>query len=856
MATASFASALREQHDAELARIRAAFEAGGDGRVAVRGRAALVDRIVVQLWQHFLPECSEGVCVAAMGGFGRSTLFPGSDVDLLFLVASEAIEEAVRPGIRALNQEMWDLRMRVSPATRRLEECEKLQQDNVEFTISLLDCRFLAGDAALFAQLRDGVLPRLVVRERQPLVQSLAGLSHERHHKFGDTIFHLEPNVKEGPGGLRDYNVACWLRQIAAYEKHRAMPRPPNGEIERALNFLCAVRCFLHYRSGRDDNALAWEAQDAAAEAGIGLTPGEAVPTGGWMRNFFRHTRAISRYTAQALDEIPPSRSSLFQQYQQWRSRISTPDFSVALSRVYLQQPEDIRQPDVMLRLFLFMARHGFRLSPDTERRVERALPAMAAPLPQGAELWPYLSQILVLPAAALALREMHEMGVLGRVLPEFQDIDALVIRDFYHRYTVDEHSFRAIEMLHALPKSQDPVEARFAGLLAELAEPELLYFSLLLHDVGKGAPPGESHVPAGLRLLGPILERLQLEPDAGEVVEFLIGSHLEMSALLRRDIYDPATVRALAERAGNPERLRMLCLHTYADVKAVNPEAMTAWKAEDMWQLYMAASNYLDRQADHDRVDPARETERVVARVRELPPERRPQMAAFLAGLPRRYLLTHTPQAIAEHCEMVARLATQPVQIALRRTGPLHYLTVITPDRPMLFATICGVLTGWGMNIIKAGAFSNSSATVVDNFLFADPFRTLELNPQERDRFKASLAAVLNGETKLQQVLEGRLRGPRAQAAASLGETRIRFDNECSARCTVLELIAADRPGLLHRTANILSHHGCDIEIALIETEGRRAYDVFYLTAGGAKLEAEGQQQLQEALAEELAAE
>ena len=248
--------------------------------------------------------------------------------------------------------------------------------------------------------------------------------------------------------------------------------------------------------------------------------------------------------------------------------------------------------------MFRFMARHGLSLSSATEHQMEEVLPSLAAAPPKGAELWHYLQEILVAPHAAEALRAMHSLRLLTLLLPEFQGIDSLVIRDYSHRFTVDEHTFVAIENLHALRKSQSKWDQRYAELLDEVEQPDLLYLALLLHDTGKGAK-SDSHVTASVEIAEGCLARLDLDAPDRETVLFLIARHLDLSAALRRDIFDPDTIRMVAEKMGTPERLKMLCLLTYADIKAVNPEALTPWKAENIWQLYIGTANYMMRSAD-----------------------------------------------------------------------------------------------------------------------------------------------------------------------------------------------------------------------------------------------------------------
>src|ERR1035437_1842186 len=477
----------------EFERLRREFEATGSGRSLLRDRTQFVDKLVQQLWeQHVSPVVRSGFALVALGGFGRGALFPHSDIDLLFLAENDALRGRMKDPVRSICQEMWDTGLRVSPTTRTLDDCARFDHDNVEFTISLLDCRFLTGDAKLFERLHEKSLPQLVARQADVLLQRLAEVTRTRHLRFGETIFHLEPNLKDGPGGLRDLHVSRWLELIMTLASERKWPdtlqAPPNSETDAvldAMDFLISTRCYLHYRGNRDENVISWEAQEELAKRGIATKSG-GVSSAEWMRSYFRHARTIHRHARQMLEQLPRKRSSLYRSFQHWRSRSSNEEFSVVDGRVYLQQTAGAHDPLVILRLFTFVARHGVTVSVETERRLDNARRGLADTMPQDSRLWEHLREILVLPYAADALRAMHSLGLLTLAIPEFEAIDSLVLRDLYHRYTVDEHSILAIGVLHRLKSNDIEWLQPFASLLAELERPGLLFLALLLHRSGE----------------------------------------------------------------------------------------------------------------------------------------------------------------------------------------------------------------------------------------------------------------------------------------------------------------------------------------------------------------------------------
>src|SRR5713101_7369732 len=386
----------QDAYQKESENIRERFERFHDGQAAVRERSNLIDSLIRELWSQSLAASAglDKICVAALGGYGRRALFPCSDVDVLFLHESDLSESAQKQTIPQMCQALWDMHLRVSPTTRSLAECGKLHRDNLEFNISLLDCRYLCGDAGLFEQLHSRVIPKMVAREALELQQRLTDLTSARHDKYGHTIFHLEPNIKDYPGGLRDYQVACWLSLISELEKTAVWPAPENllpgafrEECAAALDFLSAVRCFLHYRQGRDLNGLTYELQSEAAAAGIGLPGGVPVAPAAWMRTYFRHVRSIYRLTV-LFDEVPPARSGLYRLFENRKSRLSNADFSVVEGRVFLRQLSSVQDPSVLFGLFEFVGRHGLKLPPATETCVDAALRSLRQWAEHSPDVW------------------------------------------------------------------------------------------------------------------------------------------------------------------------------------------------------------------------------------------------------------------------------------------------------------------------------------------------------------------------------------------------------------------------------------------------------------------------------------
>jgi [protein-PII] uridylyltransferase len=373
-----------------------------------------------------------------------------------------------------------------------------------------------------------------------------------------------------------------------------------------------------------------------------------------------------------------------------------------------------------------------------------------------------------------------------------------------------------------------------------------------LLHDTGKAVTLVE-HIPASLAIAEKCLQRLEVPATDRETVLFLIRHHQDLGAGLRRDIFDPQTVAQFAENIGSPELLKMLCLFTYADLKAVNPEALTPWKAEDLWQLYIGTANYFARSVDQRVQSDA--NDEVLNHLRSLAAAAGKKLQTFLEGLPRRYLRTHPVDEILRHFEMAGRLGQDPVQLNVKRTRHWYELTVVTKDRPRLFSTVAGALAACGMNIGKAGAFSNASGIVVDTFSFTDRYRTLEMNLPAWERFKSTVHDVLSGKRDLKRMLRERFEMEKDQPVAPAAAPQFEFDNECSAHSTLIEIVTQDQPGLLYKISSVFAQMECNIDIALIDTEGQTAIDVFYLTTASGKLTAEHQERLRQSLVKELSA-
>ena len=702
---------------------------GRGGREAQSRYAAQMDAIVRQLVDAARSQLGQPVAVCALGGYGRRTLCLRSDVDLMIVIEGAIGREEER-FVNAVLQPLWDLQLVVGHHVRELVDFEAPPSDNTEFAMALLDARYIAGDEALFARIPDeNRFPDANVR--QQVTDALLALVEQRHAQFNETIYQLEPDIKNAPGGLRDIAAARYLRSLNpdSFE-------PDNGRaadtLRDAEEFLLRVRSLLHAEANRDANVLTHELQERIADAlGCeGDDPRRRVET--LMGQYFRHARAVARVLARTHRSVRPpddagSQRLVGRQFEITHDGIRFVDPDAAASR-----------PPLWLEAFRLALAHGCAVSPQALDCIEQNVDRFDPDDFVGTEAERHQIRNLFYPRPSLYARlsEMHECGLLNRLFPEFEGVHGRVVRDFYHRYTVDEHTLLTIRGLEDLWHPATSSRNRFSGLLQELRSPELLTLALLFHDIGK--VEDENHAQESVRIAHPALDRLDLPEDARHTVEFLIRHHLEMSNVaFRRDLDDPHVVERFAHLVGTEELLKMLCLMTLVDVEAVSSNTLTPWKEELLWRLYVDTYNHLTLGYGDELVrhDPAGLGVVIAGRPEDISEA---ELTQFLSGLPRRYLALFGLASIYRHVRLARGIHRDEVHTILENHDDVWELTIVTLDKPYLFSNVAGVLSYFGMDILRGQAMTTPEGLVLD--VFAENGESLAARQASGDTFELGL--------------------------------------------------------------------------------------------------------------------
>src|SRR4051812_8898977 len=813
----------RALFEAARAELRADVARGAGGRAALERYADRVDALLRQLYQDAGPPASP-VAIIALGGYGRRHLCLHSDIDLLVLFA-ESIGPDDERFLRGVLHPLWDLGVVIGHQVRELVDFAQLEEDNPEFLLALLDARPVAGARELF--------DRFTTAFHTPsthavILKSLLQLIEERHARFNSTLYQLEPDVKEAPGALRDLSATRTIAMLTDPLLLRRGPADP-ARVDAAEDFLLRVRSTLHLESERNHNVLSHELQERASEL-LGYPGSEArTRVERLMSDYFRHARIVHRSLEWARRTAPVPVGP-----------------NVGLSRDeirFLDQVQAARNPASWLGVFQAAIDTHSDVSEEALSCIQQHVDRYRSDdfFPQAADRAALLRLLKPVPGLYARLSEMHDCGLLGRVFPEFQAISWRVVRDFYHKYTVDEHTLLTIRNLERTGTATEGSRRRFQSILAGLHEPELLVLALLLHDVGKWRD--DDHALESVRMAQEVVDRLQLTAEQSETVLFLIRHHLRMSLVaFRRDTEDPDIVKDFAGFIGTEDRLKKLCLMTLVDVEAVSPETLSAWKEELLWRLYVDTYNHLTQRYGDELIERSQaEIDHVLRRRPEDLSEG--EITRFLEGLPQRYLQLFSREAIYTHVRLARDIKPDEVHLSLQPVDGIWTLAVVPLDKPFLFSNICGVLSSFGMNILRGHALTNPNGLVLDVFQFTDDERFLELNSKGPSQVLHVLEDVVSGRADVTARLRGRERSV-LQGVARFAPV-VRSDNTASARYTILDIVASNMLGLLYRISRVISQHGCEVDLVLIATEGEKAIDVFHITKSGVKLTEPEQQAL-----------
>ncbi len=854
--------------ETERLRIRHRFGLGG-GEIA-RGRSYLVDLVLGRACQVaaavFDPGANQELsqcALVALGGYGRRELAPGSDIDILFLHPGKPTRHLKR-FVEHVLLLLWDIGFTVGHSFRSPRECLSIAKDDLHSRTAMAEARLVTGNDALFLELVQSLDANVFSNKRlaEDFYRMLSVEIDQRYEKFGRVVCLQEPNVKESAGGLRDLHAVLWVghtrygaKGLDRLHDLGLLTEQEYAGARRSYEFIARVRNEAHFSTGRKTDLLTLDLQpQVATQLGYVAKRGMAASEI-FMRDYYRRAQELHRLSRSFLVRAlqPPAPMRLLPRLKRWGARGA---FEVRGGKLEPRGGKRTFHGTALdlLNAFAEAQRQGLVVGDELKLLVRDHLHLVDARFRGSREASRAFLGILGRPGrVAQALRDMHECGFLGRYLPEFARVTFLIQHDFYHRYTVDEHTLKAIEALDAIAADANGEDrSRFREILGELEDPAGLYLGMLLHDIGKGL--GGEHVAKGTRIATRVCERLRVPARTAEHAVFLVRSHLVMSHLSqRRDVTEEALVAGFATTVGTVDRLDMLLLLTYADHRAVAPGIWNEWKGSLLWDLYANTRAQLTGEAGA-RWDVSRKEQLRDAALehlhRDFPLS---EIERHIAMLPERYLRNTAPTQMACHLTLLRALETEPIACGWRGGADCTELTVATRDAKGLFARLAGTLTGHGLDILSVDVYTREDGLVVDTFNVSE-IGGHPVAAARWPRIAEKLRGAITGAHDVDAAVEAwRTKAPVRKRKRGT-RTVVRFDLEASSTSTVIEVQADDEPGLAYRIARTLATLDLDITFAKIATEKSHALDVFYVTGGGRRLGDEALPAVESALLAALA--
>jgi len=866
----------REYVKSKRAELFERHQAGAGGLEIVHDFAAAMDRLLGALFTYAdksqakrFPRLHQRLTVIARGGYGRAELNPYSDIDLLFLhdyKPGPYLEVVTETMLHAL----WDAGLVIGYSVRNVAESIKMAAADLKEKTAILDARFLAGDEELYRRFEHSLISEVLNRDQQSFFRAKLEESRERHKHYGDSVYLLEPQLKEGEGGLRDLHTALWLAKVkykvqslGELVQRAIITQPELQEVTEAQDFLLRLRNALHFLSQRHTDQLTFEFQEQIAPS-LGFREIDGLPASAHlMRAYYQQASAILRFSegliARVTDDLAASRFFRRVPGRQIRPGVLIQGRVLGIADSQLFR----REPINLITIFADCQAHGVELSGNTYQLIRDNLGLIDDQMRQMPEVGAALMNILATRnRVADTLEAMHRAGVLGALIPEFGNLYARVLHDLYHIYTVDRHSLAAVRELEKLRagefKDSNPLLTEVAREYDALP---LVFLALLLHDIGKGH--GHDHHERGALLATDVCRRLGRNSEETDLVRFLVHEHLTMSQVAQKgDVNDDRTVADFARLVGSIDRLKALYLLTFADMRAVAPSVYNNWRDMLLSDLYMKTLRVLEH-GDREAVDPERRLALVKMGVRArlcASGARSQEISNFLNLMPERYFLTVPETDIATHFE-VMRAFNEKRLVCRHRHFPdreFSEFIVVTTDEPGLFCKIAGVLTANYLNILSARITTRADAVALDVFHVShlQGAQTLAMEEDRWLRVEHDLERVLKGEQEIADLVastqRSRLGGRKFVRRVP---TEITIDNRSSEKFTVVDVFTQDRVGLLFAVTYALFQLGYIIHLARISTNADQALDVFYISdrAGQKIVEIERMKALRSALLERL---